>query len=157
MTFWIFSLFSESTVILWNSVLNHNKVLTSNECVLCNFIPKLLYYYKTFYRVLLQICKYVINDSGKWMQWCSCSSPSALDHRCQPNAVVTFNGKTLEVRAVQLMSEVSPDNVNQSCTLSLPQLRYHVDSNMFVLFWMIVFWKKDNCTLNILLKSYIAL
>ncbi|KAL5011668.1 hypothetical protein ScPMuIL_010219 [Solemya velum] len=38
-------------------------------------------------------------------------SPSLLDHKCQPNAVVTFTGKTLEVRALQALPEVSPNNV----------------------------------------------
>nr|XP_022323267.1 histone-lysine N-methyltransferase SMYD3-like [Crassostrea virginica] len=37
--------------------------------------------------------------------------PSLLDHRCAPNAVGTFQGKSLHLRAVTAISDPSPSNV----------------------------------------------
>ncbi|XP_056009715.1 histone-lysine N-methyltransferase SMYD3-like [Ostrea edulis] len=37
--------------------------------------------------------------------------PSLLDHRCKPNAVITFQGKFLHLRAVTPVSNPSPSNI----------------------------------------------
>lgn len=41
-------------------------------------------------------------------------SPSLIDHSCLPNAVVTFSGKLLCVRALEKIENPSPDNVRIS-------------------------------------------
>ncbi|XP_041369193.1 histone-lysine N-methyltransferase SMYD3-like [Gigantopelta aegis] len=38
-------------------------------------------------------------------------SPSLLDHSCQPNAVATFTGKTISIRAVSDIEETEPSKV----------------------------------------------
>ena len=40
-------------------------------------------------------------------------SPSLIDHSCLPNAVVTFSGKLLCVRALEKIENPSPDNVSK--------------------------------------------
>lgn len=38
--------------------------------------------------------------------------PSLLDHRCTPNAVITFQGKSLHLRAVAQIAGPTPSNVS---------------------------------------------
>ncbi|XP_070186421.1 histone-lysine N-methyltransferase SMYD3-like [Littorina saxatilis] len=45
-------------------------------------------------------------------------SPSCLDHRCTPSAVVTFQGRTLYVRAVDNIPCADPSQVSQTVFLS---------------------------------------
>lgn len=39
-------------------------------------------------------------------------SPSLIDHSCEPNAVVTFTGKTLFLRALEEIKDPNPENVS---------------------------------------------
>nr|XP_011419033.2 histone-lysine N-methyltransferase SMYD3 [Crassostrea gigas] len=69
-------------------------------------------------RVLLQIFGKMTTNSfticGEEMQPIGVGiylGPSLLDHRCTPNAVITFQGKSLHLRAVAQIADPTPSNV----------------------------------------------
>lgn len=68
-------------------------------------------------RVLLQIFGKMTTNSfticGEEMQPIGVGiylGPSLLDHRCTPNAVITFQGKSLHLRAVAQIADPTPSN-----------------------------------------------